>query len=96
VRGLAHSPNPHIPARTFPHPITVIPIPATLDLADRMDGDEFEVTTLVRRKGNELEVVTIEGEPVAAMESEDEGEGDEVEVEMNTEAFDRVLKGGPR
>jgi Ran GTPase-activating protein (RanGAP) involved in mRNA processing and transport len=74
--------------------MTVIPIPATLDLADRMDGDEFEVTTLVRRKGNELEVVTIEGEPVAAMESEDEG--DEVEVEMDAEAFDRVLKGGPR
>jgi Ran GTPase-activating protein (RanGAP) involved in mRNA processing and transport len=74
--------------------MTVIPIPATLDLADRMDGDEFEVTTLVRRKGNELEVVTIEGEPVAAMESEDEG--DEAEVEMDAEAFDRVLKGGPR
>jgi inorganic pyrophosphatase len=74
--------------------MTVIPIPATLDLADRNDGDEFEVTTLVRRKGNELEVVTIEGEPVAAMESEDEG--DEVEVEMDAEAFDRVLKGGPR
>jgi Ran GTPase-activating protein (RanGAP) involved in mRNA processing and transport len=74
--------------------MTVIPIPATLDLADRMDGDEFEVTTLVRRKGNELEVVTIEGEPVAAMESEDEG--DDVEVEMDAEAFDRVLKGGPR
>jgi inorganic pyrophosphatase len=74
--------------------MTVIPIPATLDLADRMDGDEFEVTTLVRRKGNELEVITIEGEPVAAMESEDEG--DEVEVEMDAEAFDRVLKGGPR
>ena len=31
--------------------MTVIPIPATLDLADRMDGDKFEVTTLVRRKG---------------------------------------------
>jgi Ran GTPase-activating protein (RanGAP) involved in mRNA processing and transport len=74
--------------------MTVIPIPATLDLADRMDGDEFEVTTLVRRKGNELEVVTIEGEPVAAMESEDEG--DDAEVEMDAEAFDRVLKGGPR
>lgn len=73
--------------------MTVIPIPATLDLADRMDGDEFEVTTLVRRKGNELEVVTIEGEPVTAMESE-EGEGDEVEVEMNAEAFDKALKGG--
>lgn len=73
--------------------MTVIPIPATLDLADRMDGDEFEVTTLVRRKGNELEVVTIEGEPVAAMESE-EDEGDEVEVEMNAEAFDKALKGG--
>jgi len=76
----------------------VIPIPATLDLANRMDGDEFEVTTLVRRKGNELEVVTIEGEPVAAMESEDEGdegdEGDEVEVEMDTEAFGKALKGG--
>ncbi len=94
MRGLAHSPNPHIPARIFPHLMTVIPIPATLDLADRMDGDEFEVTTLVRRKGNELEVVTIEGEPVAAMESEDEG--DDVEVEMDAEAFDRVLKGGPR
>ena len=73
--------------------MTVIPIPATLDLADRMDGDEFEVTTLVRRKGNELEVVTIEGEPVAAMEAE-EDEGDEVEVEMNAEAFDKALKGG--
>ena len=73
--------------------MTVIPIPATLDLADRMDGDEFEVTTLVRRKGNELEVVTIEGEPVTAMESE-EDEGDEVEVEMNAEAFDNALKGG--
>jgi hypothetical protein len=70
----------------------VIPIPATLDLANRMDGDEFEVTTLVRRKGNELEVVTIEGEPVAAMESEDEG--GEVEVEMDTEAFGKALKGG--
>ena len=75
--------------------MTVIPIPATLDLADRMDGDEFEVTTLVRRKGNELEVVTIEGEPVTAMESE-EDEGDEVEVEMNAEAFDKALKGGMR
>ena len=92
MRGLAHSPNPHTPARIFPHPMTVIPIPATLDLADRMDGDEFEVTTLVRRKGNELEVVTIEGEPVAAMESEDEG--DDVEVEMDAEAFGKALKGG--
>ena len=73
--------------------MTVIPIPATLDLADRMDGDKFEVTTLVRRKGNELEVVAIEGEPVTAMESE-EDEGEEVEVEMNAEAFDKALKGG--
>jgi len=95
VRGLAHSPNPHTSAQISPHTMIVIPIPATLDLADRMDGDEFEVTTLVRRKGNELEVVTIEGEPVAAMESEDEGdEGDEVEVEMDTEAFGKALKGG--
>jgi len=73
--------------------MTVIPIPATLDLADRMDGDEFEVTTLVRRKGNELEVVSIEGEPVTAMESE-EDEGGEVEVEMDSEAFGKALKGG--
>lgn len=73
--------------------MTLIPIPATLDLADRMDGDEFEVTTLVRRKGNELEVVSIEGEPVTAMESE-EDEGDEVEVEMDSEAFGKALKGG--
>lgn len=73
--------------------MTVIPIPATLDLADRMDGDEFEVTTLVRRKGNELEVVSIEGEPVAAGESE-EDEGGEVEVEMDSEAFGKALKGG--
>lgn len=71
----------------------VIPIPTTLDLADRMDGDEFEVTTLVRRKGNELEVVSIEGEPVTAKESE-EDEGGEVEVEMDSEAFGKALKGG--
>lgn len=72
--------------------MTVIPIPATLDLADRMDGDEFEVTTLVRRKGNELEVVSIEGEPVTAEASEDEG--GEVEVELDSEAFGKALKGG--
>lgn len=71
----------------------VIPIPTTLDLADRMDGDEFEVTTLVRRKGDELEVVSIEGEPVAAKESE-EDDGGEVEVEMDSEAFGKALKGG--
>lgn len=71
----------------------VIPIPTTLDLADRMDGDEFEVTTLVRRKGNELEVVSIEGEPVTAKESE-EDDGGEVEVEMDSEAFGKALKGG--
>lgn len=71
----------------------VIPIPTTLDLADRMDGDEFEVTTLVRRKGDELEVVSIEGEPVTAKESE-EDEGGEVEVEMDSEAFGKALKGG--
>jgi hypothetical protein len=71
-----------------------IPIPATLDLADRMDGAEFEVTTLVRRKGNELEVVSIEGEPVTAKESEEEDEGGEVEVEMDSEAFGKALKGG--
>jgi hypothetical protein len=70
-----------------------IPIPATLDLAARMDGDEFEVTTLVRRKGNGLEVITIEGEPVPVKESED-GEGGEVEVDMDTEAFGKALKGG--
>lgn len=71
----------------------VIPIPTTLDLADRMDGDEFEVTTLVRRKGDELEVVSIEGEPVTAKESE-EDDGGEVEVEMDSEAFGKALKGG--
>lgn len=70
-----------------------IPIPATLDLADRMDGAEFEVTTLVRRKGNELEVISIEGEPVTAKESE-EDEGGEMELEMDAESFGKALKGG--
>lgn len=93
MRGLAPQPYPHTRTNFSLTAMIVIPIPATLDLADRMDGAEFEVTTLVRRKGNELEVVSIEGEPVTAKESE-EDEGGEVEVEMDSEAFGKALKGG--
>jgi hypothetical protein len=62
-------------------------IPAGLDVVDLEEGDEKEIVAKIRKKGDKLCLVEVNGIPLAEKEVEDEEYAEDEAEEASEEAF---------